>query len=138
MFDVQGGTDGWSDAQPEDPEPVFSGTDDGTEKWCNANSGSFIIEHMMGMNVDPEGTVDVLEGRITVGGTVTCIKPASVSLNGHVFQIQKKETPGASYQTTVACTPGAPVPWAVSLTSPEPGTSFQPGHRDDAQQGPSG
>ncbi|WP_328887931.1 hypothetical protein [Streptomyces sp. NBC_00316] len=27
----------------------------------------------------------------------------------------------------MACTPGAPVPWSVSLTSQEPGTSFQPG-----------
>ncbi|MFH9061176.1 hypothetical protein ACH4GM_08180 [Streptomyces coeruleorubidus] len=159
----------WPDAQPEDPELVFSGTDNGTEKWCNTNSGSFTIEHIafgpygyireldatfeqycngstvplrgavhavmpeppvelaMGMSADPEGTVDVPEGKITVGGTVTCNKPASVSLTGQVFQIQKKGTPGASYQTTVACTPGAPVPWSVSLTSQEPGTSFQPG-----------
>ncbi|MFF0290209.1 hypothetical protein [Streptomyces sp. NPDC005262] len=148
---------------------MFSGTDNGTEKWCDANSGSFTIEHIafgrygyvreldatfeqycngstvplrgavhavmpeppvelaMGMDVAPEGAVNVSDGRITVGGTVTCNKPASVSLVGQVFQVQKKGTPGASYETTVACTPGAPVPWSVSLTSQEPGTSFHPG-----------
>ncbi|MEU6258722.1 hypothetical protein [Streptomyces sp. NPDC047043] len=163
------GAEQWPYAQPSDPELVFSGIDNGTEKGCNTNSGSFTIEHIsfgpygyvreldatfeqycngsavplrgavhavmpeppvelaMGMNIDPEGTVDVPDGRITVGGTVTCNKPASVSLVGQVFQIQKKGTPGASYETTVACTPGAPVPWSVSLTSQEPGTSFQPG-----------
>ncbi|MEU0248951.1 hypothetical protein ABZ192_32430 [Streptomyces sp. NPDC006235] len=159
----------WPDAQPEDPELVFSGIANGTEKGCNTTSGSFTIEHIafgpygyvseldatfeqycngsavplrgavhavmpeppaelaMGMTLDPEGTAEVPEGRITVGGTVTCNKPASVSLAGQVFQIQKKGAPGASYQTTVVCTPGAPVPWSVSLTSQEPGTSFQPG-----------
>ncbi|MET7857842.1 hypothetical protein ABZS81_11540 [Streptomyces sp. NPDC005318] len=159
----------WPYAQPADPELVFSGTDNGTEKGCNTNSGSFTIEHIafgpygyvheldatfeqycngstvplrgevhavmpeppvvltMGMNTDPSGTVDVRDHQITVGGTVTCNKPASVSLTGQVFQIQKKATPGATYGTTVACTPGAPVPWSVSLTSQEPGTSFQPG-----------
>ncbi|MER5384460.1 hypothetical protein ABT040_30060 [Streptomyces sp. NPDC002688] len=159
----------WPDAGPGDPELVFSGTDNGTEKWCSTNSGSFTIEHItfgpygyvheldatfeqycngstvplrgavhavmpepplelaMGMNVNPEGTVDVPEGRITVGGTVTCNKPTSVSLVGQIFQIQKKETPAATYETAVACTPGSPVPWSVSLTSQEPGTSFQAG-----------
>ncbi|WP_405586278.1 hypothetical protein [Streptomyces sp. NBC_01092] len=159
----------WPYAQPEDPELTFGGIDNGTEKGCNTNSGSFTIEHIafgpygyvreldatfeqycngstvplrgavhavmpeppvelaMGMNVDSAGTVDVPDGQITVGGTVTCNKPASVSLVGQVFQIQKKGTPGASYETTVACTPGAPVPWSVRLTSQEPGTSFQPG-----------
>jgi hypothetical protein len=159
----------WPDAQPGDPELVFSGTDDGTEKWCGTSSGSFTVEHIsfgpygyiheldvtfeqycngstaplrgavhavmpapplelaMGMDIRPDGTVDAPEGRITVGGTVTCSKPASVSLVGQVFQIQKKQTPGASYETTVACTPGSPVPWSVGLVSQEPGTSFQPG-----------
>ncbi|WP_326666412.1 hypothetical protein [Streptomyces canus] len=159
----------WPYAQPEDPELTFSGIDNGTEKGCNTNSGSFTIEHIafgpygyvreldatfeqycngstvplrgavhavmpeppvelaMGMNVDSGGAVDVPDGQITVGGTVTCNKPASVSLVGQIFQIQKKGTPGASYETTVACTPGAPVPWSVRLTSQEPGTSFQPG-----------
>ncbi|PAZ16279.1 hypothetical protein CLM62_09135 [Streptomyces sp. SA15] len=163
------GTKQWPYAQPEDPELVFGGNVNGTEKWCSTSSGSFTIQHIafgpygyvreldatfeqycngstvpvrgavhavmpeppvelaMGMNVDPEGTVDGPDGRITVGGTVTCNKPTSVWIVGHVFQIQKKETPSATYDTTVACTPGAPVPWSVSLTSGEPGTSFQPG-----------
>lgn len=163
------GTKQWPDAQPEDPELQFSGTDNGTEKWCNTSSGSFTIEHIsfgpygyvreldatfeqycngstvplrgavhavmpeppaeltLAASTDPDGTVAVPAGRITVGGTVTCNKPASVSLTGQVFQLQKKATPGASYETTVACTPGAPVPWSVSLTSQEPGTAFQPG-----------
>jgi hypothetical protein len=159
----------WPDAQPGEPELQFSGTDNGTDKWCGTSSGSFTIQHIafgpygyvreldatfeqycngstvplrgevhavmveppvelaLGMSVDPHGTVGVPDGRITVGGTVTCNKPVNVSLGGHVFQLQKKQTPGASYGTTVACTPGAPVPWSVALTSQEPGTSFQPG-----------
>lgn len=163
------GTKQWPDAQPADPELTFSGTDDGTEKWCNTSSGSFTIEHIafgpygyvheldasfeqycngstvplrgevhavmpeppvelaMGMKASPEGTVAVPEGRIAVGGTVTCDKPASVSVVGQVFQIQKKGTPSATYDIAVACTPGSPVPWSVSLTSQEPGTAFQPG-----------
>ncbi|PKW05186.1 hypothetical protein SAMN05428944_7813 [Streptomyces sp. 1222.5] len=163
------GTRQWPDAQPADPELTFSGTDGGTEKWCNTSSGSFTIEHIafgpygyvheldatfeqycngstvplrgavhavmpeppvvlaMGMNVGTEGPVAVPEGRITVGGTVNCNKPASVSVVGQVFQIQKKGTPSATYETTVACTPGSPIPWSVSLTGQEPGISFQPG-----------
>ncbi|MFF5983914.1 hypothetical protein ACFY78_34250 [Streptomyces olindensis] len=159
----------WPYAQPEDPEMVFSGTDNGTEKWCNTSTGSFTVQNIsfgpygyvraldatfeqycngstvplrgevhavmpeppaelsLQMNTASEGTVDVPDGKITVGGTVTCNKPASVALSGQVFQIQKKATPGASYQATVACTPGAPVPWSVTLSSIEPGTSFQPG-----------
>ncbi|SDO92724.1 hypothetical protein SAMN04487981_114228 [Streptomyces sp. cf386] len=159
----------WPYAQPGDPELQFSGTDNGTEKWCNTSSGSFTVEHIafgpygyvreldatfeqycngsavplrgeihaampqppaelaVGASTDPTGTVNVRDGQITVGGTVTCNKPASVSLTGQVFQIQKNGTPGASYETTVACTPGAPVPWSVSLTSQEPDTSFRPG-----------
>ncbi|GAA3866656.1 hypothetical protein ACFV2L_01505 [Streptomyces sp. NPDC059687] len=159
----------WPYAQPGDPELTFSGTDNGTDKWCNTNSGSFTIEHIafgpygyvheldatfeqycngstvplrgavhavmpeppvelaMGMNTDPNATVNVPDGRITVGGTVTCNKPASVTVTGQVFQIQRHETPGASYETYVACAPGAPVPWSVTLTSQEPGTSFRPG-----------
>ncbi|MGV9347523.1 hypothetical protein ACWDSD_22435 [Streptomyces spiralis] len=159
----------WPDAQPGDPELQFSGTDNGTEKWCNTNSGSFTIEHIafgpygyvraldatfeqycngstvplrgevhavmpeppaeltVGMTTDPDGTVDTRDGRITVGGTVTCNKPASVALTGQVFQIQKNGTPSASYETAVACTPGAPVPWSVKLTSQAPDTSFRPG-----------
>ncbi|MFJ8198910.1 hypothetical protein [Streptomyces sp. NPDC096152] len=159
----------WPYAQPADPELQFSGTDNGTDKWCNTNSGSFTIEHVafgpygyvreldatyeqycngstvplsgevhavmpeppaeltLGMTTDPNGTVDVRDGHITVGGTVTCNKPASVSLTGQVFQVQNNGTPGASYSATVACTPGAPVPWSVSLTSQEPDTSFRPG-----------
>lgn len=84
-------------------------------------------ELAMTMNTDPTGAVNVKNGQITVGGTVTCNKPASVSLTGQVFQILKKGTPGASYETTVACTPGAPVPWSVKLTSQDPGISFEPG-----------
>jgi len=159
----------WPDARPEDPELQFSGTVDGTDKWCSTNSGSFTVEHIafgpygyvraldatfeqycngstvplrgevhavmpeppaeltVGLTIDPAGTVDVRDGRATVGGTVTCNKAASVRVTEQVVQAQRNSTPSASYETAVACTPGAPVPWSVNVTSQVPDTAFRPG-----------
>jgi hypothetical protein len=85
-------------------------------------------ELVIGLNLDTEGKVDTKSGQITVGGTVTCNKPAQISVSGNVSQTQKHGTPVGWYEDkVVACTPGAPVPWTVSLASMEPGTTFRPG-----------
>jgi len=84
-------------------------------------------ELALGVNLDTTGKVASRTGQITVGGSVTCNKPAYVTVSGNVEQVQKQATPIAWYETNVACTPGAPVPWTVSLTSMEPGTTFQDG-----------
>ena len=57
----------WPDAGPGDPELVFSGIDDGTEKGCNTNSGSFTIEHI---TFGPYGYVHELDA--TFEPSATC------------------------------------------------------------------
>ncbi|OAH14287.1 hypothetical protein [Streptomyces jeddahensis] len=84
-------------------------------------------ELTLGMTLDSAGKVDSHTGQITVGGSVTCNKPAQVAVSGNVDQVQKNATAVGYYETTVACTPGAPVPWTVSFASIEPGTAFRPG-----------
>lgn len=84
-------------------------------------------ELALGMSLDPAGNVDARTGQITVGGSVTCNKAAQVAVSGNVEQVRKSATAVGYYETTVACTPGAPVPWSVALASSEPGTAFGPG-----------
>ncbi|MEV0011108.1 hypothetical protein AB0M10_28710 [Streptomyces sp. NPDC051840] len=84
-------------------------------------------ELSLGLGLDSEGQVDARTGQITVGGSVTCNKAAQVAISGNIDQIQKSGTAVGYYETTVACTPGAPVPWSIALTSIEPGTAFRSG-----------
>ncbi|REK90330.1 hypothetical protein DY245_11295 [Streptomyces inhibens] len=85
-------------------------------------------ELAVGLNLDTTGKVDTHTGKITVGGNVTCNKPARITLAGNADQTQKRATPAGWYEEQVVnCTPGAPVPWTVSFASMEPGTTFQPG-----------
>lgn len=87
-------------------------------------------ELAIGLNLDPEGTVDTKSGQVTVGGSATCNKPARISLSGLVHQTQKSgEAVGRYEGEIVDCTPGAPVPWKVTIpaTAMEPGTDFRPG-----------
>ncbi|MDQ8708395.1 hypothetical protein RCO28_38960 [Streptomyces sp. LHD-70] len=85
-------------------------------------------ELVVGLDLDEAGTIDTRTGQITVGGKVTCNKPASITLNGRVVQTQKQGTPVGYYENkTVTCTPGAPVPWSVSFTGAEPDSTFRPG-----------
>ncbi|MFE1771227.1 hypothetical protein [Streptomyces sp. NPDC059008] len=85
-------------------------------------------ELAVGLDLDTTGKINTRTGEITVGGTVTCNKPAQITLAGNADQPQKRTTPVGWYEDkTVSCTPGAPVPWTVSFASMEPGTTFQPG-----------
>lgn len=86
------------------------------------------VELAIGLALDPTGAIDTKTGQITVGGTVTCNKPAQITVSGNVAQTQKHGTPVGWYEDKiVSCAPGDPVPWTVSFASMEPGTSFQPG-----------
>jgi hypothetical protein len=84
-------------------------------------------ELTLGMTLGSAGQVNSRTGQVTVGGSVTCNKPVQVAVSGHVDQVQKSVTAVGYYETTVACTPGAPVPWTASLTSVQPGTAFRSG-----------
>ncbi|WP_405714299.1 MULTISPECIES: hypothetical protein [unclassified Streptomyces] len=87
-------------------------------------------ELAIGLGLNPEGKVDTKTGEVTVGGTATCNKPARISLSGLVAQTQKTgEAVGRYEGGAVDCTPGAPVPWNVTIppTAMEPGTAFRPG-----------
>ncbi|MEU3662553.1 hypothetical protein AB0E77_22855 [Streptomyces sp. NPDC032940] len=86
-------------------------------------------ELAIGMELNTAGTVDTRTGEITVGGAVTCNKPASITLTASAYQTQKSGTASGSYEDlVVACVPGAPVPWSVSFPSNiDPTASFRPG-----------
>ncbi|MEV6165931.1 hypothetical protein AB0L71_29255 [Streptomyces sp. NPDC052052] len=88
------------------------------------------VELAIGMNLDTTGSVDKT-GTITVGGDVTCNKPARFALRVSAYQIQKNATAsGVAGEDAffVDCTPGAPVPWTVSFPSNlEPDATFKSG-----------
>ncbi|MEU3304862.1 hypothetical protein ABZ729_34390 [Streptomyces sp. NPDC006678] len=86
-------------------------------------------ELAIGMSLNSTGEVDTRTGQITVGGSVTCNKPARITLTASAYQIQKRGTATGSYEDlVVVCEPGAPVPWTVSFPSNiDPTATFQPG-----------
>jgi len=82
----------------------------------------------IGLTVDPEGTIDHHDGQPTVGGTVTCDKPTQFTLNGNITQDLKPQPAVNWYENaTVACTPGAPVPWTLTLADYDGAVGFRPG-----------
>ncbi|MER6997684.1 hypothetical protein [Streptomyces sp. NPDC000410] len=86
-------------------------------------------ELAIGLNLNTTGTVDTRSGEITVGGTVTCNKPARINLTPSAYQIQKRATATGVYEDLIVlCEPGAPAPWTASFRSNiDPTASFQPG-----------
>jgi hypothetical protein len=60
---------------------------------------------------------------------VTCTKAANVTLTGTVREVVKRVLIRGTFSQELACTPGAPVPWTVTV-SPSGVTPFQKG---DAQ-----
>ncbi|MEV3988855.1 hypothetical protein AB0J57_08085 [Streptomyces sp. NPDC049837] len=84
----------------------------------------------LGLTLDPRGTVPARGGQPTVGGTVTCNKPAQVTVDGRVTQVQKRGTVSNWFKTTVACLPGAPVRWTATPADSQDALPFQPGPAD--------
>ncbi|MFF6774620.1 hypothetical protein ACFY8W_13790 [Streptomyces sp. NPDC012637] len=110
------------------------------EQYCNGTALRGEVHAVMpeapeelaiGVNLAATGTVDTQTGVITVGGDVTCNKPARFTFRASAYQIQKHATAsGVNGEDAffVDCTPGAPVPWTVSFPSNlEPDAAFKPG-----------
>ncbi|QNE73517.1 hypothetical protein F0344_01820 [Streptomyces finlayi] len=81
----------------------------------------------LGLALDPQGTVPAPGGQPTVGGTVTCNKPAQVTVDGRLTQAQKRVTASNWFKTTVECTPGAPVHWTATPADSQDALPFQSG-----------
>jgi hypothetical protein len=80
----------------------------------------------LGITVATNGTASTLNGNATVGGTVTCTEPVQVSVGGTVTQVVKRTLVRGTFGLTVACTPGAAVPWQATAV-PSGTTPFQKG-----------
>jgi hypothetical protein len=80
----------------------------------------------LGVAVSPDGTFSKLNGRATVGGTVTCSQDVPVTIAGEVTQVKKKVLITGAYSTSVDCTAGAPVSWTATA-KPNGTTPFQRG-----------
>lgn len=121
------------------PYGYVSALDASFEQYCNGSPLALRGEvHLttppappaleVGLTVDPAGTIDAHDKQPTVRGTVTCNKPAQVALNGTINQDQKPQ-PAVNWfeDVAVACTPGAPVPWAIALSDYPAAVGFRPG-----------
>ncbi|MFH8338934.1 hypothetical protein [Streptomyces sp. AM6-12] len=87
----------------------------------------------LGVSVAVKGTASTLNGKATIGGTVSCNAPATVNVSGSVTQVAKKVLIKGSYATTVACAPGTPAAWTATA-EPTGTTPFQKGDAEvDAQ-----
>ena len=85
------------------------------------------VELALGPTVAATGTASQHNGSATVGGTVTCTQPAAVTVSGTLTQVAKRVLIRGTYGgVTVACTPGAPVPWQATA-APTGTTPFQKG-----------
>lgn len=75
--------------------------------------------------IDPQGKFSSLTGAATVGGTITCSRPATVELSGQVSQfVGRLNTLRGYFYTYIAC--DGPTAWSASAT-PENGR-FAGGH----------
>jgi hypothetical protein len=81
---------------------------------------------ILGVTVSPAGTFSKLNGRATVGGTVTCDVDTPVTVAGEVTQVKKKVLITGPFSVSVDCTPGAPVDWKATA-KPGGTTPFQKG-----------
>ncbi|WP_431682986.1 hypothetical protein [Kitasatospora sp. KL5] len=110
------------------------------EGWTAAARGEVHIHNPappaeldLGLGVAVDGTASTLNGKATVHGTVTCNKPAAVTVSGQVSQVSHRVLIRGSYTTTVPCVPGAPVAWQAKA-EPTGTTPFQKGDAEVAAQ----
>ncbi|MET8611577.1 hypothetical protein [Streptomyces misionensis] len=80
----------------------------------------------LGVSVGLTGKASTLDGKATIGGTVSCNAPVKVSVTGDVTQVAKKILIKGSYATSVDCEPGTPVAW-TAVADPTGTTPFQKG-----------
>lgn len=80
----------------------------------------------LGLAVAEDGTANTLDGNADVHGTVTCNKAAQVKISGTATQVKKQAVLRAPFSVSVACEPGAAVPWTAQAVPPG-STPFRPG-----------
>lgn len=91
-------------------------------------------EHLdLGLAVAVNGTADTLNGNATIHGTVTCNEAVPVAVSGTVTQVSKRILVRAPFSTSVACEPGAAVPWTAQAV-PQGTTPFLKGRAEVAAQ----
>jgi hypothetical protein len=65
--------------------------------------------------VDAQGEFSSLNGSATVHGTVTCNKPASLTVSGSVVQVSQRTLARGNYSTQVNCAPESPGVWSARV-----------------------
>jgi hypothetical protein len=81
----------------------------------------------LAVDISPDGTFSRLNGRATVGGTVTCSADAPVTVAGDVTQVKNRVLITGPFSVKVDCTAGAPVAWQATA-KPTGTTPFQRGN----------
>ena len=84
---------------------------------------------VLGATIRPDGAVDTATGQATVTGTVTCNQPADLQVSGTITQVVRRSTVTGNWFLLADCTPGAAVPWTVTVT-PQGSVGFKPGGAD--------
>lgn len=87
----------------------------------------------LGLAVAEVGTASALDGNAIVHGTVTCDEAAQVDVSGTATQVRKHIILRAPFSTSVACKPGAAVPWTAQAVPPG-STPFRVGDMEAATQ----
>jgi hypothetical protein len=70
----------------------------------------------LGVGISPHGTFSKLNGRATVGGTVTCSVDAPVTVAGEVTQVKNRVLVTGPFSANIDCTAGAPTAWEATAT----------------------
>jgi hypothetical protein len=70
----------------------------------------------LGVGISPHGTFSKLNGRATVGGTVTCSADATVTVAGEVTQVKNRVLVTGPFSASIDCTAGAPATWEATAT----------------------
>lgn len=69
----------------------------------------------IGVAIDANGTASTVNGRATIGGTVTCSQDVAMQLNGEVTEVVHKTIVRGSFLVGVQCASDAPVPWQATV-----------------------
>ncbi|MFI0981871.1 hypothetical protein ACH4SP_33300 [Streptomyces sp. NPDC021093] len=83
-------------------------------------------ELAVGIDVAPKGQANALNGKATVHGAVSCNVPSETHIYVDLTQVKNKVIIRGAAGDTVACVPGAPVPWTLTVV-PTGTTPFQQG-----------
>lgn len=65
--------------------------------------------------VSAEGTASSLNGRATIGGSITCTQDVDVQLSGALTQVKHRRIIRGAFSIGVPCTAGSPAAWEVTI-----------------------